>query len=951
MKRSAIVLLLGIAFSFISIFSVAQDSSVIPGELELLKGPINDTDKARTYNWICFNYAYDNPQEGIRFGRLGLELSHKIGFKKGIGDAHSNMGFCFTCESRFDSANVHYDQAVSAFRNTGNDCWTKVPISNLGANYFKQKDYVRALEKYLEVARIEETCEDRGFKSTSIYSVGTVYNAMDKYEMAIPYFEKACAIDLANGDSSKMAERLMAIGNSYTGLSNFSAAKNKFDEAIGIFSVIGENYRIGFAYLGLAKLEAKQNNNDVAISQAEKARQHFKEGDRKSDWLGACVLLGELYIIKQDWPSAWLVLNEGVELAEELGVQTDRLSIYEKLALVNLKRGKNDDAAFYFEKYLNLRDSVQTQELNDRLANYSTLYETEKKQNELLEEREKNLAADLELKDQQFQKRIFLIGGVLSLLFALVLINRYRLKQRIATELEEKNRLIEKEKARAEQSERFKQQFLANMSHEMRTPVSVISGLTSLLKDRKSEENTEKYIDAIHHSASSLVSMVNDVLDLSKMETGKMSLQNQVFSLRRELNLLIESFLPQAHKKGIFLNVEIDKRVEDNLYGDARRFKQVLYNLISNAIKFTDRGGVNVLCSATPGVKPDSVILKIDVKDTGVGISNEGIGTIFEDYTQTGNKERGGTGLGLGIARQLATLMGGDVTVESTLGSGSNFSFTSMFNVSTDGEYVHRSLNQGYLDALKLRISDKYILVVDDYAYNRMLAVDTLKEWFPNVSIKEVSSGEEAIKSVRADIPAFILMDVRMSPMNGNECTREIRKFSSVPIIALTASVLSTEREECLASGMNEVVLKPFTSFDLLSAIGHVVDRSVVQTDYNERVVSKTVWPYLTSLCEGNESKIFKYLKIASEEIPVLIKELETALLEHNSSNLKMAIHRSISYLVTIEMKEQAEQAQKWESAEGSDLLETSELIRNWIDGIKSGLKNVNAYIKMKGQL
>jgi signal transduction histidine kinase/CheY-like chemotaxis protein/tetratricopeptide (TPR) repeat protein len=951
MKRSAIVLLFGIAFAFISIFTDAQDSSVIPGELELLKGPINDTDKARTYNWICFNYAYDNPEEGIRFGRLGLELSHKIGFKKGIGDAHSNMGFCFTCESRFDSANVHYEKAVEAFRRTGNDCWTKVPISNLGANYFKQKDYVQALEKYLEVARIEETCEDRGFKSTSIYSVGTVYNAMDKYEMAIPYFEKAYTIDVANGDSSKMAERLMAIGNSYTGLSNFSEAKKKFDKAIEIFSVIGENYRIGFAYMGLAKLEAKQNNYLVAIGQAEKARQHFKAGDRKSDWLGACVLLGELYLQMKDWNSSWFVLNEGVELAEELGVQADRLSIYEKLALVNLKQGKNSAAALYFEKYLNLRDSVQTHELNDRLADYSTLYETEKKQKELLEEREKSLAAELELKDQEFQKRIFLIGGVLSLLFALVLINRYRLKQRIATELEEKNKLIEKEKARAEESERFKQQFLANMSHEMRTPVSVISGLTSLLKDRKSEENTDKYIDAIHHSASSLVSMVNDVLDLSKMETGKMTLQSQVFSLRRELNLLIESFLPQTNKKDIFLNVEIESSVEDKLSGDARRFKQVLYNLISNAIKFTDQGGVSVVCSSIAVSAEDSIVLKVDVKDTGVGISKEGLETIFEDYIQTGNMDRGGTGLGLGIARQLANLMGGDVSVESKLSKGSTFSFTSIFQISTEGEFVHRTLNQVYLEELKSRISDKYILVVDDYAYNRMLAVDTLKEWFPNTVIREVSSGEEAIEIIQTEIPAFILMDVRMSPMDGTQCTRQIRKFSNVPIIALTASVLSSEREDCLTSGMNEVVLKPFNSFDLLSAIGSVVERSVEQTDYSESVVEKTNWPYLTSLCEGNESKVLKYLKIASEEIPLLLKDVESALSEARGLNLKMAIHRSISYLVTIELKHETEQAQQWESVDASELLKQGEILKKWLKGIDVGLKNVNEYIKMKGQV
>jgi signal transduction histidine kinase/CheY-like chemotaxis protein/tetratricopeptide (TPR) repeat protein/HPt (histidine-containing phosphotransfer) domain-containing protein len=948
MKCRAIHYLLGLTFLHIVCLSIAQDSSVIPGELELLRGPINDTDKARTYNWICFNYAYDNPEEGIRFGRLGLELSHKLGFKKGIGDAHSNMGFCFTCESKFDSARVHYEKAIEAFRKTGNDCWTKVPIANLGSNYFKRKDYVNALEKYLEVARIEDGCEDRGFKSTSIYAVGTVYNAMDKYDLAISYFEKALAIDVANGDTTKMADRYMAMGNAYTGLGNIKEARYKFSEAIKLCNAIGEVYRIGFAYMGLAKLEFKEGNYEEAIEQGELARKHFKSGERTSDWLGACTLLGELYIKNESWSNAQTVLKEGLIMAEELDVQTDRLSVYEKLALVSMKLGAQSDASLYFDKYLSLRDTVQAQELNDRLADYSTLYETEKKQKELVQEREKNLAADLELKEQQFQKRIFLIGGILSLLFALVLINRYRLKQRIAKELEEKNQLIEREKARAEEGERFKQQFLANMSHEMRTPVSVISGLTSLLKNRKSEDNTNKYIEAIHHSAESLVSMVNDVLDLSKMETGKMTLNHEDFSLRKELGLLTESFHPQAAKRDIYLNTEVAKELPDTLKGDSRRFKQVLYNLISNAIKFTDKGGVTIRCSLVQDKITTNVQLKVDVEDTGTGMSPDVLRNIFEDYVQAGHADRGGTGLGLGIARQLARLMGGDIQVESEINRGSTFTFTSVFEVSKDFDANRKVLGQVYIDALRQRIGSNYILVVDDYPYNRMLAVDTLKQWFPDVECEEVASGEDAIKAVLKKEPSFILMDVRMNPMSGTDCTRQLRTFTNVPVIALTASVLTTDRDECLASGMDEVVLKPFAPNDLLSAIGFVLKRPVGRSDYGSASPSKTAWPYLEELCEGNETKIDKYLKIALEEIPLLLNEMNSAIETNNSTSLKMAIHRSISYLYSTEMHLPAAQAQQWESEDGNEILRTKDRLNDWINDVKRGLDRVKDYLEKK---
>jgi len=234
------------------------------------------------------------------------------------------------------------------------------------------------------------------------------------------------------------------------------------------------------------------------------------------------------------------------------------------------------------------------EEMNDKLAEYSTKFETEKKEKDLLTEREKNLSQELQLKEQLFRKRIFLGLRIISLLFALILINRYRLKRRVALELHEKNILIDKAKNRAEESERFKQQFLANMSHEMCTPDSVISGFTSLLREKQLDDTSSKYVEAIDHSAKNLVSLVNDILDLAKMEKGKMSMQKESFSLRTELKMLVESFLPIAKKKGISIQINIADEVHDDFLGDARRISQILYNFISNAINYMDRGSVKV---------------------------------------------------------------------------------------------------------------------------------------------------------------------------------------------------------------------------------------------------------------------------------------------------------------------------------------------------------------------
>lgn|GEM_PF-2772022 len=318
---------------------IAQDATVIRSELQLLEGPINDTDRACTYNWISFNYAYENPDEGIKYGRLGRSLLKKLDFKKGIGDAHSNMGFCFTCKSEFDSANVHYSKSIEAFQNIQNNCWTKVPTSNLGANYIKQRDLANALIQYLEAARLEEGYPDRGFKSTSIYSVGIVYHAMKKSDKAIPYFEQTCAIDLANSDTSKMAERLAALGNALTGIGRFEDAQKKFKEAFSYFAKLDDKYRKAITHIGLARLKEKTGYEKEAIYEAEIAREVFKNEDRKSDWFSACVLLGELYSKNENWVNSFEVLNEGVKIAEELQVKSARLKINEKLTLASMKSG------------------------------------------------------------------------------------------------------------------------------------------------------------------------------------------------------------------------------------------------------------------------------------------------------------------------------------------------------------------------------------------------------------------------------------------------------------------------------------------------------------------------------------------------------------------------------------------------------------------------------------
>ncbi|MBL7943661.1 MAG: tetratricopeptide repeat protein [Flavobacteriales bacterium] len=922
----------------------AQDASVIPGELKLLQDPINDTDRARTYNWICFNYAYENPDAGIKFGWMGLELSKKLDFRKGIGDAHSNMGFCFTCKSEFDSAAIHYENAIAAFKRADNPCWTKVPLSNLGANYFKQKELAKALEYYLEAARLEEGCEDRGFKSTSIYSVGIVYNAMELYDKAMPYFEQSYNIDVANGDSAKMAEKLTAMGNALTGLNQIDEARSKFMSSFALYARLNESYRKGTAHHGMAKLEEKSGNMPAAIEQAEKAKLIFKQEERTSDWMSTCILLSGFYIRSGEWQKANEVLTEGLKLAEALQVKSDRLKIYEDLALVNMKTGKADEALNYFEKFNALRDTLASEELNDKLAEYATRYETEKKEKDLVIEKEKNAVQEAEIRFQQFQKRILMVMGGVFLLLALVLVNRYRLKIRIARELEEKNKLIEREKELAKEGERFRQKFLAHMSHEIRTPVSSISGLAELLRRSDLGDKEERYVSAIHQSSLSLVSVVNDVLDLAKIEAGKIELESTPFDLKAEMETLVDSFRPLADKKGVKLCVTIDEKLAGAYSGDARRIKQVLYNLISNALKFTERGEVKLMISLVNTAGIHGQQLHFVVRDTGKGMTVAELHRIFDDYFQSASGH-GGTGLGLGIAKSLIALMGGNLEVSSVPERGSEFSFILTLKPASILKPAPAAWNRASHDGLLRALDGKCVLITDDIANNRLLASESLQAWLPGLQVREAASGEEAISIVRQGGVALVLMDLHMDEMNGITCVEKIREFSTIPVIALTASTDLAEHEAAVKAGMQAVVLKPYSERELTTAMASVfgiADSFEVQ----EASASPDKWSYVYQLADNDIDRVKKYLSMAIRELGPLLVQIKSAMVNNEPGLFRASAHRGITYIACIDRATALNQARAFAGMDDAMLMNLRQQIHGWLLEIEEGMAEAEQYLK-----
>lgn len=360
----------------------------------------------------------------------------------------------------------------------------------------------------------------------------------------------------------------------------------------------------------------------------------------------------------------------------------------------------------------------------------------------------------------------------------------------------------------AERANSAKTQFLANTSHEIRTPITTIVGMAELALLKSPEPELREYVEAIKSSGFGLLDIIDNILDLSKIETGKMSLEAIPFDVREIASKACSLVALQAREKGLEITCAVHHSVPQAAIGDPTRLRQVLLNLLTNAVKFTDRGSIT-LSVTHPRDASDSRMLSFSVKDTGCGIPVNKLSAVFESFVQADGsiaRTHGGSGLGLSISRQLARLMKGDITVESEVGRGTTF----IFNVPFDTTHEQPQAPAKAPAPSQEPLPSATVLVVEDNDLNRRILVTLLRNW--GLSVLEASGGAEAVERFKSAAVDLVLMDVQMPEVDGLEATRRIRALDNgrTPIVALTAHALTEDRNACFTAGMNEYLSKPF---------------------------------------------------------------------------------------------------------------------------------------------
>jgi PAS domain S-box-containing protein len=477
-------------------------------------------------------------------------------------------------------------------------------------------------------------------------------------------------------------------------------------------------------------------------------------------------------------------------------------------------------------------------------------------------------------------------------------------QKRIETELKEAKvsaelatGIAEGAKDKAEDAVKAKQQFLSNMSHEIRTPMNAIIGFTKVILKTDLSAKQREYLTAIKMSGDALIVLINDILDLAKVDAGKMTFEQTPFKMALSISAMLHLFEPKIQEKNLELAKEYDERIPEVLLGDPVRLHQIILNLVSNAVKFTAHGKITVSVRLL-SENEEKATIEFAVSDTGIGIKEENINKIFESFRQASSgtsRLYGGTGLGLAIVKQLVEPQGGSINVKSKVGEGSTFSFTLDFN-KTDAS---AETAEEIMD-LNPEIKNIKVLVVEDMALNQLLMKTLLDDFGFERDI--AGNGKIAIEKLQNKLYDVVLMDLQMPEMNGFEATEYIRNVmkSKIPIIALTADVTTVDLAKCRAVGMNDYIAKPVDERLLYSKIVGLVKKPIKQLTEskdgdNRRKDDRCIdLDYLMHRTKSDPALMMEMISLYLEQTPPLVHTMKQSFQDKDWNLLHAAVHKMI---------------------------------------------------------
>lgn len=816
-----------VLFLLMSVVFASPLVAINSTDLKLINLPDN-LDKAALLNEAANNCISNNPEQAKRFNSKTFEVLRNISHNASVDSLYLEALYT---KGLYNSRIQRYNDVISAQEYLYKIA-IKKGLSNIAAKAMVEKaiahealgDYEQALDGYNMAMHIFEDIDDNKGVLFQFINVGLIHQYQKKYELAESLFNKAVALSQKIKFETGRIIAYNNLGISYQERGDYRTALDYFSRVLafdlkeGDSINIGNSYNnIGIVYLGLKNYQRAQTFLQLSL------RIKLAHADSQG-YANTCNNMGETLMAMNN-EEALLWLNKATRIATSHGYKTILLESYHILQAFYAQQKSYKEALEFNVKYHTLKDSLKLDNLNLSLDKWHKQYELERMAKKAVQQ-------DAELIQQRNTEKVFVIVMLfLAVLAVFVIITLQRTKKLNKALSEQQLKIVEQNnilqsnneeliyaKQKAEEATIAKSQFLSTVSHEIRTPLNAIIGLANLLNQNNPRDDQKTNLEVLRTSSNSLLAILNDVLDLSKLEAGKMQVDFVDFDLRSMVQYLFELFTPRAKEKGLLLTLDIDKEIPLKLTGDPLHINQVLSNIISNAIKFTDKGSVQIAIVLIQ--KTNSMCsISFSVSDTGIGIAPEKQQSIFENFTQADNnttRNFGGTGLGLSISKKLLSMLNSNLELKSSIDAGSVFSFKLDFaifhsQISTQKTIVN---NQQVSSVLV----GKQILVAEDNHINVFVIKQFLSKW--NMQLTVAENGKQATELALANHYDIVLMDLNMPIMDGYEAAKIIiAEKPDTIILAITANQ-DTEVEKLVSmSGMRGVISKPFQPEQLMNRL------------------------------------------------------------------------------------------------------------------------------------
>ena len=847
---------------------------IISDSTEYLYGSAS-TEKGAKLTYVGYMHSLiDEYDKALNYYQKSLNITEQLNDKKLIAATLDLIGRNYKYQFKYNLSVEYSLRSHKIWKELDNKEQQVLLLYNIAQDYRLNGDYSNAIEYNTLSLELAEKIEDKNIMASALNSLATIYSNEGNYTLSLEYLHKSLTIFSELGMGMNIGMTMVNIGNIYYNQNEFTEAIEYYEQslahlsntvyfpillcnigscfyeqkkyekafeynnrALTVSEETGYKRGIALALNNKAKINVKLGKWRVGLDQFNRSLELFKEQSNKKQISDTLNEIAKIYLESRKYREALQNSKEALSISQKINTPIGIKNSAHTSYLSYKNSGNPTKALEMLELYLQTRDSLESDDKKKELIRLEFQYEYDKEKQALAFQQEQERL----IQEQEVSRLQWIIYGsigafVLMMLLAFVIYRNYRGKRRSNALLREQNKEIVRQKQELQELDQFKSRFFANISHELRTPLTLITGPLENLLERPSAEEMDKTLPLVLRNTKKLKSLVNDILDLSKLEKGKIELQESPVQIKAFLNRLWSNYESMTQQLSIEYAISIERLHSTWVLLDSKRVEKIINNLIFNAIKHTPTGGkIDLMAS-----QKESIIV-IHVADTGQGIAKEDLPYIFDRYFQSKQPDapiQGGTGIGLALAHELTYLMGGELTVESELHKGTTFTFTLPLKetdvpaeeteptvANADGSINPEVEKEEEVLSMPLDQKKHKILIVEDNNDMRHYINGIVKK---NHLTTQANHGKEALEILKTTSFDLIITDVMMPEMDGYTLVKHLKddiQWQGIPVIMLTALDMEDKKLEALTLGVDDYLTKPFSPKELETRINNLLAR------------------------------------------------------------------------------------------------------------------------------